>query len=392
MDGLEIFQRENQRVTASDILQALASGQEIKLTGCTITGSVDVNRLFVKGEDFDVASLSSHCSDNLMSVAFDQALSFKSCVFEDDICFSALWESSEQLEVTFKRDVFFNMSEFRGQVLLGGAHFKAAAGFDGCAFERIAVWREAHFAKRAMFRTAAFKGYGIFSGTVFGGEARFTNTCFSKGGNFTGTEFQGSTDFSGCYSQGKAVPLYESVRFARQRYGADETFWRFIKQASQDAGYYRVSGECFYRERCAHIWSRFKGGRYDQLSTAQKVKQILYGVRLLPEVIFGKLLFGYGERPVRVLFVGLFIVLACGLFYSSSWAMLSDRAGDVMDGCDFGEGLYFSVTTFTTLGYGDISPANGHLLTRAVAMIEAISGAGLMAIFVVGLSKRYSRG
>ena len=109
MDRQETFQRENQRVPASDILQAMASGQEIKLIACTITGAVDVNRLFVKGEDFDVSSLSSYSDSNLLTVTFDRTLSFKSCVFEDDVCFSALWESTGQLEVIFKRDVFFNM-------------------------------------------------------------------------------------------------------------------------------------------------------------------------------------------------------------------------------------------------------------------------------------------
>ncbi|MCK5000757.1 MAG: pentapeptide repeat-containing protein, partial [Anaerohalosphaera sp.] len=311
MDGQDTFQRENQRVPASDLLQALASGQEIKLTGCTVSGAVDVNRLFVKSEDFDIASLASDTEDNVLTLTFDQSISLKSCVFEDNVCFSALWENSGQLQVIFKRDVIFNMSEFKAQALFTNANFKAPAAFDGCTFDHIAVWREAHFTKRAMFRTVAFNGYGIFSDTVFDAETRFTNTCFSKGANFTKTMFRGITDFSGCYSQGKSVPLYESVHFARHRYGTDETFWRFIKQASQDAGYYRVSGECFYKERCAHVWSRLRGSGYDHLSSGQKFMRMLSGVRVLPEVVFGRLLFGYGERPVRVLFVGLFIIIAC---------------------------------------------------------------------------------
>jgi hypothetical protein len=37
-------------------------------------------------------------------------------------------------------------------------------------------------------------------------------------------------------------------------------------------------------------------------------------------------------------------------------------------------------------------PDQNHLLTRCVAMCEALCGASLMALFVVTLSKRYSRG
>ncbi len=56
------------------------------------------------------------------------------------------------------------------------------------------------------------------------------------------------------------------------------------------------------------------------------------------------------------------------------------------------DGLYFSIITFTTLGFGDMYPGPEHLLTRCVAMIEALAGVCLMALFVVSLSKRYSRG
>jgi hypothetical protein len=62
------------------------------------------------------------------------------------------------------------------------------------------------------------------------------------------------------------------------------------------------------------------------------------------------------------------------------------------EGQRFIDGLYFSVTTFTTLGFGDMYPDQHHLLTRCVAMGEALCGASLMALFVVTLSKRYSRG
>ena len=393
MDDKTIFQRENQRVTATDILQALADGQEIKLSGCTVSGVVDVKRLFVKGEDFDIAGLGVKQSEFSSTITFEQAISFNSCVFEEDMCFSASWDNPDELDVIFKRDVVFNMSVFNGQALFGKACYKGLAGFDGCVFERVAVWREARFAARAMFRTVSFKGYSLFSDAQFCSDARFTNTCFSKGGNFTQAKFEGVTDFSGCYSLGKSIPSYESVVFDQHRCGEDETFWRFIKQASQEAGYYGVAGECFYKERCAHFWGKLKGSKYGQLSAGQKFLRWLLGVRLLPELIFGRFLFGYGERPVRVLFAGLFIVLISAIFYSSPLAELSARGdGDIIIERSFGDGLYFSVTTFTTLGFGDIFPASGHVLTRFVAMFEAISGAALMALFVVGLSKRYSRG
>jgi len=386
------FQRENQRISASEILQAIASGQEVKLHRCTITGQLDVNRLFVKDESFDSSNLDVSVAGEKMTLTLPEPITFDSCTFEDNVLFAPPWDRPDQLEVIFKADVVFNSSVFCGQTRFSKTLFCSLVGFDGCTFNRIAAFRSAIFCAGAKYRTVAFKGYALFNDAVFRSEAGFTNTCFSRGGNFTNVKFEGRTDFAGVHSESKSVPVYESVWFARRRYGDDETFWRFIKQASQEAGYYQLAGESFYNERCAHFWRKFRGPNYDRLSPLQKITKTILGTRLLPELILGRWLFGYGERPVRVLVASMLIILVCGMFYSSPYAELSYRADPAPTGWSFMDGLYFSTITFTTLGFGDMYPAYHHQLTRCIAMAEAVSGACLMALFVVALSKRYSRG
>jgi len=386
------FQRENQRISASEILQAIASGLEVKLHRCTITGQLDVNRLFVKDESFDSSNLDVSVADEKMTLTLPEPITFDSCTFEDNVLFAPPWDRPDQLEVIFKADVVFNSSVFCGQTRFSKTLFCSLVGFDGCTFNQIAAFRSAIFCAGAKYRTVAFKGYALFNDAVFRSEAGFTNTCFSRGGNFTNVKFEGRTDFAGVHSESKSVPVYESVWFARRRYGDDETFWRFIKQASQEAGYYQLAGESFYNERCAHFWRKFRGPNYDRLSPLQKITKTILGTRLLPELILGRWLFGYGERPVRVLVASVLIILVCGLFYSSPYAELSYRAESVPTGWSLMDGLYFSTITFTTLGFGDMYPAYHHQLTRCIAMAEAVSGACLMALFVVALSKRYSRG
>ena len=386
------FQRENQRVSASEILQAIAANQGIRLYRCTISGELDINRLLAEDENFDTSSLDVGAEADKKTLTLSESITFDSCTFEDNVFFAPPWDKPGRLEVVFKKDVTFNSSVFCGQTRFSRTLFCAPASFDGCTFQRIAAFRNATFRAPAKYRTVAFNGYGLFNDALFCSEAGFTNTSFSKGGNFTNVRFEGKTDFAGVYSESKSVPVYESVWFARRRYGDDETFWRFIKQASQEAGYYQLAGESFYNERCAHFWRKFRGLNYDGLSAPQKIGRIVWGIRLLPELIFGRLLFGYGERPVRVLVAGLVVILLCALFYSSPYARLLYRAESEVTSQSFVDGLYFSTITFTTLGFGDIYPAQQHLPTRIVAMIEAISGACLMALFVVCLSKRYSRG
>ncbi|MDH5406821.1 MAG: potassium channel family protein [Candidatus Aminicenantes bacterium] len=50
--------------------------------------------------------------------------------------------------------------------------------------------------------------------------------------------------------------------------------------------------------------------------------------------------------------------------------------------------LYFSIVTFTTLGYGDIRPLPAPW-ARMVASGEAFIGAFMIALFVWTLARRY---
>lgn len=52
----------------------------------------------------------------------------------------------------------------------------------------------------------------------------------------------------------------------------------------------------------------------------------------------------------------------------------------VITNIDFWDALYFSITTWTTLGYGDFSPTPA---CRLITSIEAILGYYAMAIFIV---------
>jgi len=393
-----IFQRENQRVSASEILQSIASGEQIKLHKCTITGGLDINRLLDEHENFENMKIKIEASGEKTSMIISEPVEFNTCVFEDIVFFAPPWDKSVRVEVVFEQDAIFNSSVFKDQARFEGAKFSKQAGFDGCTFERIAVFREALFDGITMFRTTLFEGYGLFHEAVFKTTTSFMNTCFTKGANFTEVKFFGRTDFSGVYAKSKSVPVYESVWFARRKYGEDETFWRFIKQASQEAGYYQLAGESFYNERCSHLCHKFYGYDFENLSVIRKAGRLVNGIKLLPEFVLGRLLFGYGERPVRVLFASVLVILACAFYFSSPLAIVFDRldsdvrAASELNQLDFMDGLYFSTITFTTLGFGDMYPAPTHFATRCVAMLEALSGACLMALFVVGLSKRYSRG
>jgi hypothetical protein len=79
------FHREKQNVSASHILQALADGEELHLSQCTITGVLDINRLFDAQEKFQTEKLSLQQDENRKILVIPQSIVFDKCLFEENV-------------------------------------------------------------------------------------------------------------------------------------------------------------------------------------------------------------------------------------------------------------------------------------------------------------------
>lgn len=104
---------------------------------------------------------------------------------------------------------------------------------------------------------------------------------------------------------------------------------------------------------------------------------------------------GYGERPLNVILFSLLLILVCALGYF----FLGVNANGEVIGFSaelsystnlqyFFNSIYYSVVTFTTLGYGDITPVGG---SRIIAALEAFIGSFTLAFFVVVFVKKMTR-
>jgi len=89
------------------------------------------------------------------------------------------------------------------------------------------------------------------------------------------------------------------------------------------------------------------------------------------------------------------IILVCAILYAFTGLSFQDSVQAVSANQTleqnltlFASSLYYSVVTFTTLGYGDFTPVG---ISRAIAAIEAFTGSFTIALFVVVFVKKMTR-
>jgi hypothetical protein len=153
---------------------------------------------------------------------------------------------------------------------------------------------------------------------------------------------------------------------------------RSIKQCYENFGSYETAGNFYYGEmECKRkVSSRKNWG----------------GLQ------FMRFTSGYGESPVRVIFTSLFVMFGCAFFYLlggvetpngiiklQSFSEISQFSTVIHN---FLNCIYFSVVSFTTLGYGDYHPVGW---SRVVGASEGFIGAFFMAMFVLTVGRKMNR-
>lgn len=164
---------------------------------------------------------------------------------------------------------------------------------------------------------------------------------------------------------------------ARNSHAQAEEVYRNLHTAAEQQGLYRLADRFGYRE-------------------------IVMRRNLMPrwslKWLFSHLidwLCGYGEKPENTIIFSLLLILVCafgyalfGMHYDDQVIRFSQSVSMAENINTFLMAIYYSVVTFTTLGYGDITPFG---VTRSIAVVEAFLGSFTIALFVVVFVKRMSR-
>ncbi|OED43702.1 hypothetical protein ACH42_09410 [Endozoicomonas sp. (ex Bugula neritina AB1)] len=164
---------------------------------------------------------------------------------------------------------------------------------------------------------------------------------------------------------------------ASRYYEEAEEVARNIRRQCEQQGMHGIVGHFFYREV---VFRRMQMPRFSMR-------------RLISRLV--DLVSKYGESPLRVVCSSGLLVMCCSLIYfctgiqEEGVRIQYQPAADAMTNLQhWSDCLYFSVVTFTTLGYGDLTPFGW---SRVVAAIEAFTGSFSLALFVVLFVKKMTR-
>lgn len=91
------------------------------------------------------------------------------------------------------------------------------------------------------------------------------------------------------------------------------------------------------------------------------------------------LIWGFGEKPLRILTTAMIVILTfSAIYYFSDLIKLNH---------DFINSIYLSIVTFTTLGFGDITPIDSDKY-KLIVSSEALLGVFLMGLLIAGYANK----
>jgi len=303
----------------------------------------------------------------------------------------------------------FMDTEFSGDAYFGGAEFSGSSWFHskskpsgsyswtgkscwGCA----CFWGVV-FGKDAVFEGAEFSNSSaIFEEAVFSGDADFGNTQFNANADFEGAQFSGIATFEESFFNHTDITLenaknIRTLRLSKSSFENGSTI--SLKGTEYERLYVHwdsIEDALVYNgEAYLTLVKNFKAIEYfeDADDCYYQYRRERQSMRSFWEVakytdILGWVTCGYGVRPGYTLLLGLFVVFVSAVYY---WRRDAIRRlkGDEDESAKFSDAFYFSMMTFTTVGYGDWYPLDRH---RNVVMIEGIVGWLTLSLFLVTLA------
>ena len=382
--GMEIYHGTEQTLDASAFLSILRTDYEsVFLTNCIIEGAVIFS---TKSNEQSAVTKELVC----IGCTFKNVVKFEKTDFQKEVFFG---NSVFQAAVHFRGAVFqntcdFGESTFEGPAFFSGTSFQGQTNFRRTCFQQVADFNEVECQEKTVFRNAMFREAAHFSRAFFSKALDFMEAHFSETIVFNHSKFLGKTDFTS--ARFAIAASYRDVSYT------PNTIWQSLhnkwkRTPEQPTEFYLDSEDI--NEVLNPFFKRYVADQ--QFIRAFKEKNPFWAQ-------VWRWSSDYGRSLALWALWSLLIALSFSLMYmpGPSWfpEWLQERMPQFhqVTGTDMGlpltfwKSFYFSIVTFTTLGFGDVVADN--TLARILVTLEVIFGyvmlGGLISIFANKLASR----
>jgi uncharacterized protein YjbI with pentapeptide repeats len=342
---------------------------------------------------------------NFMEAEFQGYAEFDMSVFSS----TADFRKAEFQDAYFSKATFQN-ANFRNTIFLGDIDFSEAVFYQIADFEncKIADFGNGKKEKRMNLENAKFHDELFlinikrnqkndsreapifdFKGTRFSNKTRIENINLEKAlfknsraelVDFSGAEFPKEIWEEKLLKKRFAYKGVEDEAFTNEEQDYCPKNWIEVRDIYKKLKQAHVS---------YGILEKAENFGYKEWECRRKSKSIVINILY---AIFLKYFLWYGKKPWRLLIsAGIIILLFSGIYLATGIEIYDQELDEYKDFDSFTAPwercLYFSVITFTTVGYGDVHPHS--TWARRFAMIEAIIGVSMIAFFVATFARRF---
>ena len=385
---MQIYHGTEQTLDAKTFLSILREDYEgVFLTNCVIEGAA----IFSTESTID-ATEQSVVNKEIVCIGctFKNVLKFEKTDFQKEVFFgnSVFQEAVHFRGAVFQSTCDFGDSAFEGPVFFREAVFRGKVNFRQACFQRVADFNEVEFLENTVFKNAAFREAAHFSQAFFRKELDFVQTHFSAITVFNHSTFLGKTDFTS--AQFAVAASYRNVNYT------PNTIWQWLnnkrKRRSEEPTEFYLDSEDI-NEVLNPFFKRHVADQ--QFIRAFKEKHPFWAQ-------VWRWSSDYGRSLTLWALWSLLIALSFSLLYMQGPSWLPEGLQGMMprfhqvtgenvhEPLTFWKSFYFSIVTFTTLGFGDVVADNTS--ARILVTLEVIFGyimlGGLISIFANKLASR----
>ena len=385
---MQVYHATEQTLDADTFISILQADYEsVFLTNCIIEGVFVYSTKFPEEVDeqliVDKEIVCIRCE-------FKDVLKFEKTIFQKDVFFgNSVFQNAVHFGGTvFQNTCDFGESVFEASVFFRGTVFNGMARFSDTRFQQVTDFNDVQFSENTIFRSAIFKDASHFNRATFDKKLDFVQARFLDAAVFNEAAFRGETDFTA--ARFAVAASYRNVSFN------ENTIWQWLRnkfthQPEQPTEFYLDSEDIngvlnpFFKRYVAD----------QQFIRAFKEKHPFWALVWKWSSDYGRSLSLWALWSLLIALSFSFVYMPAPTWFPG-WLQeimpqfhqvtVTDSNGDLT----FWKSFYFSIVTFTTLGFGDVVAANTS--ARILVTLEVIFGyvmlGGLISIFANKLASR----